>query len=78
MTEENQISREAHLNWCKQRALEYCRAGDLQNALASMGSDLGKHPKTAGHLGISLGLQMMMAGQLSTPAEMEKFILGFN
>lgn len=40
------MTREEHLAWCKERALEYWRAGDLQNAVASMGSDLGKHPET--------------------------------
>lgn len=71
-------TRAEHLAWCKERALEYCDAGDLQNALASMGSDLQKHPETAGHIGVGLGLAMMAGGQLSTQAEMRKFIEGFN
>lgn len=39
-------TREEHLAWCKQRALAYVDQGDLQNALASMGSDMRKHPQT--------------------------------
>jgi hypothetical protein len=39
-------TRDEHLAWCKTRALEYARCGDLINAVASMGSDLGKHPET--------------------------------
>jgi len=39
-------SREEHLQWCKDRALEYWRAGDLVSATASMASDLDKHPET--------------------------------
>jgi hypothetical protein len=39
-------TREEHLAWCKQRALEYLDRGDLQNAVASMGSDLNKHEET--------------------------------
>jgi hypothetical protein len=39
-------SREEHLAWCKTRAMEYWRAGDLENAVTSMGSDLDKHPET--------------------------------
>ena len=39
-------TREEHLAWCKQRALAYVDQGDLQNALASMGSDMSKHPQT--------------------------------
>lgn len=38
--------RAEHLAWCKQRALEYLDAGNLQDAVASMGSDLNKHPET--------------------------------
>jgi hypothetical protein len=39
-------TREEHLEWCKQRAREYLDAGELANAVASMGSDLEKHPET--------------------------------
>jgi hypothetical protein len=39
-------TREEHLEWCKQRAREYLDAGDLENAVVSMGSDLSKHPET--------------------------------
>lgn len=72
------MTRAEHLQWCKDRAMEYVRTGDLQNALASMGSDLNKHPETANHAGIQIGLMQMMAGLLNTPTEMEKFIKGFN
>jgi hypothetical protein len=40
------ISREEHLAWCKARALEYVHEGDLADAVASMISDMGKHPET--------------------------------
>lgn len=40
------MTREQHLAWCKQRALEYVDAGDLAQAVASMDSDLRKHPET--------------------------------
>jgi hypothetical protein len=39
-------TRDEHLRWCKDRALEYWRAGDLQNACVSMVSDLEKHEET--------------------------------
>jgi hypothetical protein len=39
-------TREEHLQWCKDNALEYWRAGDLENAVASMLGDLKKHPET--------------------------------
>ena len=44
MSEET--TRAEHLAWCKRRAMEYVDAGDLSNAVASMGSDLSKHPET--------------------------------
>lgn len=71
-------NRSEHLAWCKKRALEYVDAGDTEQAFASMGSDLNKHPDTRGHVGISLGVTLMMAGKLNSPAEMRKFIEGFN
>ena len=72
------MTRNEHLDWCKKRALEYIDSGDLNEAYASMASDLGKHPETEGHIAIGLGLQMLMAGHLSTDDKMRKFILGFN
>jgi len=37
-----------HLAWCKVRALEYVERGDMLNAVASMASDLRKHPEAPG------------------------------
>ena len=71
-------TRSEHMAWCKQRALEYANAGDTQNALASMFSDLSKHPETENHVGIQLGTMLMMTGSLSTKQEVIKFINGFN
>ena len=39
-------TREEHLEWCKQRAREYLDRGELADAVASMGSDMDKHPET--------------------------------
>lgn len=46
-------TREQHLAWCKQRALEYLEPGQhfsIDNAIASMTSDLGKNDETRHHL----------------------------
>lgn len=72
------MTREEHLNWCKQRALEYVERGDVQNAYASMVSDLNKHPETEGHAAVPLGMMMLISGHLSSPDEMRRFIEGFN
>ena len=77
------MTRQEHLNWCKQRALEYLQPGpyfSLDDAMASMVSDLGKHDETRHHVEVTVPLmfQLRMGGQLNTPDEMRKFIQGFN
>ena len=71
-------TRHEHLEWCKQRALEYVAVDELQQAVASMMSDLGKDASTAGHMGIELGMKMLMSGLLSSEREVRKWITGFN
>lgn len=71
-------TRSEHLEWCKKRALEYVDDGDLNQAFASMGSDLGKHPETKDHPGINLGMMLLIGGMLGTPEKMREFINGFN
>ncbi len=74
------MNRAEHLAWCKERALEYADAGDGPNAIASLSSDLRKHPDTEGSAQVvdDLMFPLMMAGHLSDPAELRKFIEGFN
>ncbi len=72
------MTRAEHLKWCKDRALEYVDLGDTSQAYASMVSDMRKHTETENHIGIELGMMMLMGGHLSTQEEMRKFILGFN
>lgn len=40
------MTREEHLQWCKDRALKYVEKGELSEAVASMVSDMQKHPET--------------------------------
>lgn len=70
-------SREDHLAWSKKRALEYLDTGDVQGAFASMVSDLRKHPETAEHPGMTLGLMEMMFRPMSAPA-MREHIEGYH
>jgi hypothetical protein len=72
------MTREEHLGWCKQRALEYIDAGDIKNGIVSMASDLRKHPETNSRMAVELGIMMLASGQLRTVAEARKFIEGFN
>ena len=71
-------TRGEHLRWCKDRALVYVDAGRLNDAYASMASDMSKHPETDGHAAIPLGMMLMASGHLSSQQEMRKFIEGFN
>ncbi len=72
------MDRTEHLQWCKNRALEYVDAEDMAQAVASMCSDLSKHPETSNHPGIQLGAKLMLSGNMSKAGEMEKWIQGFN
>jgi hypothetical protein len=72
------MTRAEHLAWCKQRALAYVDAGDVQQAFTSMASDLGKHPETANVDIQMLGMSLMMSGHLDTPDKMRDWINGFN
>jgi len=72
------ISRQEHLDWCKKRAWEYIKRGDYVNAVASMLSDLRKHPETEPLLQ-SAGI--VAFGTLLAPVskeDAERFIEGFH
>ncbi|HET8726602.1 MAG TPA: hypothetical protein VFO41_03735 [Alphaproteobacteria bacterium] len=75
---EMSMSRAEHLQWCKERALEYVARGDISGCYASFMSDMHKHPETTDHSALVLGFQLMFTGNLSTAAEMREFIEGFN
>lgn len=72
-----------HLAWCKQRAREYLRAGDLLNAVTSMMSDLDKHPETRKHCGrdsptlAPLGIVAALRAQEGDYDFVERYIEGF-
>ena len=69
------MNRKEHLEWYKKRALEYVAIGDEKNALTSMFSDLRKHPETANHTEIELGMMLIMTKDMG---DVRKFINGFN
>jgi len=72
------MTRDEHMEWCKQRALEYIDRGDVSSALGSMMSDLGKHEETKDHPAIQLGAMLLLGGHLSTAPDARRFIEGFN
>jgi len=72
------MDRNEHLQWCKDRAMEYVERGDLENAFSSMVSDVKKHPELETHCGISLGMSLKMGSFLDSKHEIVKWIEGFN
>lgn len=70
-------TREEHLAWCKKRALEYLDRGDIANAVASMISDLNKHPETA-KMNSMIGMFGLMSAQNNDASSARRFIEGFN
>jgi hypothetical protein len=72
------MTRAEHLQWCKDRALEYVDAGDLNGAIASMTSDLRKHKETASLTLMALCMHVQRTGEASTTEKMRKFINDFN
>ena len=72
------MTREEHLKWCKQRATEYLDKRDIANAVASMLSDLSKHPDTKKSAEGACAMLGIMAIQSGSPEEVRRFIDGFN
>jgi hypothetical protein len=72
-------TREEHLTWCKQRALEYVDVGELVNAVTSMGSDLRHHPETTmPEPAATLLLLGWMYAERGNAAAVRHWIEGFN
>lgn len=72
------MTREEHLAWAKQRALECVDRGDLANAVASMASDLNKHEAFQGHAYqtlAALGISYVMSNDT---AGVRHWMEGFN
>lgn len=73
--EADHMTRAEHINWCKKRAREYLSQGDVQNAVASMLSDMSKHPECTVHPAISAIGMMAVLQQDASGAQ--RFIDGF-
>ena len=72
------MTQDEHLEMAKKRALEYLDRNDPQQAFTSMLSDLGKHEELQNHVGIRMGVGLMMVpGWISNPVEVRRWIVGF-
>lgn len=56
--------------------MEYVEQGDCVSALASMLSDLGKHPET--EKSVEIGGMLMFTINTGDPQAVRRFITGFN
>lgn len=72
------MNRNEHLQWCKDRAMEYVDKGEVADGIASFMSDMTKHPETDDHSALELMTMMLFGGHLETAQEASKFIQGFN
>ena len=72
------MNREEHLQWCKNRALQYVDQNDTTNAFSSFQSDIGNHEGTANHMALELGTMLLLGGHLSGQSQMRDWIAGFN
>jgi hypothetical protein len=71
--------RARHLAWCKERALEYVKRGDLVNALASMASDVRQHPGTDTRaMTVPLAMEGPRCVAANDQAGMRRLIEGFH
>jgi hypothetical protein len=69
------MTRDEHLAWCKERALEYL-PGDPVGAMTSMMSDLKKHAELKNHVGLRMA--PMFYGAHKDPVAVRRWIEDFN
>ena len=69
-------SRATHIAWVKERALAELAHTGPAAALASVLSDVRKHPETADPPAIVLSMMLAMNGHLSTHDQMREWITG--
>ena len=72
------MTRQEHLDFCKQRARVYLDKRDILNAVTSMLSDLSKHPETKNSSEGTLAMLGIMTIQQGDLEGARRFIEGFN
>jgi hypothetical protein len=70
------MTREEHLAWVRERALEYVALGDLKSAIASLISDLGKHEET-GSIDLDVLRESITVAQSGDPERARRWIETF-
>ena len=69
------MTRDEHVEWCKQRAREYLDRGDAVNAVASMLTDMSDHPEC--HVDLFLTQAGLMAARDGDVQAARRFVEGF-
>ena len=69
------MTRQEHLAWCKRRALDILKTGNISEAAASFMSDMGKHEETQNPLTAPLIMNALMTNNAN---KMKECIEGFN
>jgi|HubBroStandDraft_2_1064218.scaffolds.fasta_scaffold12081_2 hypothetical protein len=75
------LTRDEHLKWAKDRALEFADQGDTGGALTSLMQDLALHPETAARAEVvlELGWRQAIAGVFDrAPQDLREFIEGIS
>jgi hypothetical protein len=67
------MTRAEHVRWCKARALECLERDGMKEAIASMVSDLRKHPETQALCGPAF----MYSFELKNLEAVRRWIIGF-
>jgi hypothetical protein len=70
------MTRDEHLQWSKERALEYLDRGEVIEGMTSMMSDLSKHEELANHGGLRIA--PMFYGASHDYHAVKRWIEGFN
>lgn len=70
------VTRADHLAWCKVRAFEYLDAGNMRDAVASMMSDMAKHPETREYPVVLDGLALRLLIDADVDG-VRRWIVGF-
>lgn len=71
------MDRAEYLKWCKDRAIDYLNHNDLNGAVASMMSDMRKHPETEGYPAI-LDVLGIIEVRNHNREGVRRWITGFN
>lgn len=72
------MNRAEHLQWAKNRAIEYVDLGDFPSAIASMHSDLNKHPDLNYDKKLIAALYGILIAEPLTKKRVTKWINDFN